>query len=688
MEELSDRAVQRRSERFDPVSILLIETCRARAIEIDYRAQLSIPEHRDHQFRPACGIAGNMAGEGVNILHKLRRATLRGGPADTLTEGNPDARRPSDEGAKHQFSVDDAVKTRPIELWQKLPHQRGDIGHIGHAVRLTVDKGFCRLAKLSVAFRLAQIGIGFEIIHGTHLARRLRLARPDIALGSQGHCPRPPECLFLAFMSTRRKILLWILAILLVLAGLLYWLTRGDTAGLSVDAVTGTDPVLEEPSSEAIPTVNIAEPIGWQGGEMPTAAEGLEVKRFAEGLDHPRVLQALPNGDILVTLTRSPKSEEEGGLTAWIADWLMTRAGATGDSANQLVLLRDTDGDGVSDERHVLTDKLDSPSGIAFHEGVLYVANHNALVSFPYELGATSIAAEPAKLMDLPPGGGHWMRNIEISPDGRKIYIAVGSVSNIGEQGMEIEKGRAAIHEYTIESGSSRLYATGLRNPNGLDFNPWNGELWTTVNERDMLGSDLVPDYLTNVPLGANYGWPWFYYGDVVDRRVKAPMPQSIVSYTRTPEYALGPHVAALGFRFTRGGHRMGDGFASGAFIARHGSWNRKPASGYDVVFVSFDERGNPQGKPLPVLTDFLAGDGKTRGRPTWVEWAQDGALLVTDDTAGIIWRVIAPGAAPASAIERVETGSLPPQRELRGDPRNAFSEEFARENPMPLPAN
>ncbi len=487
-------------------------------------------------------------------------------------------------------------------------------------------------------------------------------------------------------MSTKRKVLLWILAIVAIIAIALFFITRGDTADLAVADVTGEDPTLEDPNAEAIPTVNIAEPVGWADGEAPTPAEGLQVTRFAEGLDHPRVLHRLHNGDILVTLTRSPKSGDGGGITAWIADWLMTRAGAGGESANEIVLLRDTDGDGVSDERHILTDALDSPSGMAYKDGTLYVANHDALIALPYTLGANAITGEAEKLMDLPPGGGHWMRNIQIDPDGEKIYVAVGSVSNIGEKGMEVEQGRAAIHEYNLETGRARIFAAGLRNPNGLDFSPWSGELWTTVNERDMLGSDLVPDYLTNVPLGANYGWPWYYFGDVVDRRVDTPIPASLPSYVRRPEYALGPHVAALGFRFTGEGHRMGETYGQGAFIARHGSWNRKPASGYDVVFVAFDERGNPQGKPVAILTDFLVGDGTTRGRPTWVEWAADGSLLITDDTAGIIWRVVAPGAEPAGAIERVTSESLPPQRELTGDPRAAFSEEFVREVDVPLP--
>lgn len=486
-------------------------------------------------------------------------------------------------------------------------------------------------------------------------------------------------------MTKTRKILLSVLAILILLALAFYWLSRGDTADLSVAEVTGTDPVLQEPNAEAVPTVNIAEPVGWADGEKPTAAEGLAVTRFAEGLDHPRVMHTLPNGDVLVTLTRSPASADGGGITAWIADWLMTKAGAKGESPNQLVLLRDADGDGAAEERVVLTDALDSPSGIAWANDTLYIANHNAVLSFPYTLGQMSVDAEPTKLMDLPPGGGHWMRNIELNPEATELYIAVGSVSNIGESGMEIEEGRAAIWEYSLETGRSRIFATGLRNPNGLDWSPWTGELWTTVNERDMLGSDLVPDYLTNVPLGAQYGWPWLYYRSNIDDRVEAPMPAYLMEYARKPVYAVGPHVAALGMVFTKGGHRMGDGFAQGAFIAQHGSWNRKPASGYDVVYVAFDDLGNPVGKPVPVLTDFLTGEGTTRGRPTWAEWAGDGALLISDDTAGIIWRVEAPGAEPGAAIAELTGKSLPPQRELRGDPRASFTEEFAREVPMPL---
>ncbi|WP_374407217.1 sorbosone dehydrogenase family protein [Pelagerythrobacter sp.] len=483
-------------------------------------------------------------------------------------------------------------------------------------------------------------------------------------------------------MSTKRKILIWVLVLALLLIFAVAWALQGNTADLSVEEVAGIDPTLAEPDSELFPTVRIAKPVGWAGGEAPQAAEGLAVTRFAEGLDHPRVIHTLPNGDVLVTLTRAPKVEGEGGgFTDWVAGLLMSRAGATGESPDQLVLLRDSDGDGAADQRTVLTDDLASPSGIDWADGTLYIANHDALLAVPYELGATAITAEPRKLMDLPGGGNHWMRNLTLDPDGTSVYVAVGSASNIAEKGIEAEEGRAAIWEYDLEAGRQRLFATGLRNPNGLDWSPWSGELWTTVNERDMLGSDLVPDYLTNVPIGAQYGWPWLYWKDNFDRRVEAPMPNFLVEYARRPEYALGPHVAALGLVFSAEGARMGPRFDQGAFIARHGSWNRKPPSGYDVIYVPFDARGNPTGKPVSVLSGFLTGDGTTRGRPTWVEWAGDGALLVSDDTAGIIWRVAAPGAEPQSAIERLSGPSLPPQRELSGDPSASFAEEYQRES-------
>lgn len=484
-------------------------------------------------------------------------------------------------------------------------------------------------------------------------------------------------------MAIFRKIAIALLVAVVAGGIALFFLMRGDTAALSVEEVAGTDPVLREGDAQTFPTVKIAEPVGWAAGEAPTPAEGLEVVRFAEGLDHPRTLFALPNGDILVSLTRAPKVEKPGGgvmdaIRGWVEGILFAQAGAGGSSPNQIVLLRDADGNGTAETRKVIASEgLDSPSGLAWKDGTLFIANHNAVLAFPYALGADAVSGPGRKLMDLAPGGGHWMRNLELSPDGAVLYVAVGSVSNIGENGMKVEEGRAMIWEYDLAANRQRQFAGGLRNPNGLDFSPWTGELWTTVNERDMLGSDLVPDYLTNVPIGAQYGWPWVYYRTNRDRRVDAPLPRFLMEYVRKPEYALGPHVAALGFVFSKEGDRMGAGFAGGAFIARHGSWNRKPPSGYDVVFVDFDARGNPTGKPKPVLTGFLKPDGTTRGRPTWVEWAADGSLLVSDDTAGIIWRVRSPSAAPAAAIARLDGASLP-SRQLT-DPRADFEADYLR---------
>jgi glucose/arabinose dehydrogenase len=477
-------------------------------------------------------------------------------------------------------------------------------------------------------------------------------------------------------MSTLKRIGITLLVLLLVLAVAVWWVLRGDPAKHSVDEVSGEDPVLAEPDPQTVPTVKVFKPVGWDGDEAPTAAEGLAVNRFAEGLEHPRIIYPLPNGDILVAESNAPERVVAGGwLTNLVAGFLFRKAGAGEPSPDKLVLLRDADGDGTAEARTVLREGLASPGGMAWVDGKLYVANHDALLRFDYEPGATALEGEPEKVMNLPGGGNHWMRNIVASPDGAKIYVTVGSASNIGEGGMEIEANRAAIHEFDIASGGSRPFAGGLRNPNGLAWNPWSGELWTTVNERDMLGSDLVPDYMTNVPVGAQYGWPWFYWGENVDERVEHPMPNFLVEYTRTPEYALGPHVAPLGLVFTQTGSAMGPGFDHGAFVARHGSWNRKPAAGYDVVYVRFDERGNPVGKPVPVLKSFLKNHDETRGRPTWVAWDKTGALLVSDDTAGIIWRVSAPGAPPAGEQVRNTGQRLPPREGLVGDPRRAFDE-------------
>jgi glucose/arabinose dehydrogenase len=477
-------------------------------------------------------------------------------------------------------------------------------------------------------------------------------------------------------MSTKRKLLVALAVFLLVFGGLFFWIWRGVPAEHSVEELSGKDPVIAEPKEETIPSVAIAKPVGWASGEAPVAAKGLTVTRFAEGLDHPRVLYTLPNGDVIAAEAGAPEGNLGEGFVAWIAEWLMSRAGAGGKSPDRLVLLRDGDGDGKAEGRFTLRDGkgLVSPSGLGWAQDTLYVANHDAVLAFPYKLGETVLGGEPKKVMDLPPGGNHWMRNLLLTPDGKKLYVAVGSASNIAENGLEIEKGRAAIWEKDLTSDAyPRQYANGLRNPNGLAWNPSTGELWTVVNERDMLGPDLVPDYLTNVPIGAHYGWPWLYWKTYDDNRVVSLPPDYIDDFVRKPEFALGAHTAPLGLAFVYGGERMGPDFGNGAFIARHGSWNRKPAAGYDVVFVKFDANGNPQGKPLPVLSGFLKDDGDTRGRPTWVSFARDGALLVSDDTAGIIWRVINPSAQPAPLIRPVVTASMPPQRSLNSDPEAQF---------------
>ncbi len=477
-------------------------------------------------------------------------------------------------------------------------------------------------------------------------------------------------------MRILKKILIGLLVLIVALAIAGYFILRGDPAKIPFDQVTGTDPKLADPDPQTIPTVKIAKPVGWKAGEAPVAADGLKVTRFAEGLEHPRTMLTLPNGDILVAESNAPaRVVAGGGITNFVAGILFSQAGAAIPSPNKIVLLQDADGDGVAEGKTVIRSDLDSPSGMAWNNGKLYVANHDEVVQFDYALGSKTLAGAPKKLMDLPAAGNHWMRNLLLSADGTKLYVAVGSASNIAEGGIEAEKNRAMIHELDLTNGYSRPFAAGLRNPNGLGWNPWTGELWTTVNERDMLGSDLVPDYLTNVPVGAQYGWPWYYWANVIDDRVEAPMPNGLTSYVRRPEYALGPHVAALGFVFTGEGNRMGPEFGQGVFVARHGSWNRKPAAGYDLMFVKFDARGNPTGKPVPVLTGFLNSDGTTKGRPTWVAWDKTGALLLSDDTGNIVWRVVKPGAPANPAPTRNKGERLPPLKELLGDPSEAFKE-------------
>jgi len=423
----------------------------------------------------------------------------------------------------------------------------------------------------------------------------------------------------------------------------------GEQATLPVEAGMGPEPELPPPNETLLPTVNIAPAERWSEGATPTPAEGLAVAAFAEGLEHPRWLYVLPNGDVLVAETNAPpKPEDNEGIKGWVMGLVMERAGAAVPSADRITLLRDEDGDGTVDLRTVLLDGLHSPFGMALIGDDFYVANTDAVVRFPYEEGATRIDAPGETVTGLPAGpiNHHWTKNIVASPDGAALYATVGSNSNVAENGMAAEEGRAAIWRIDLPSGEKRLFATGLRNPNGLAFEPHSGALWTTVNERDELGSDLVPDYMTAVEDGGFYGWPYSYYGDHVDERVEPQRP-SLVKQALVPDYALGAHTASLGLAFAADA-RLGGRFANGAFVGQHGSWNREPLSGYKVIFVPFDGEGRPDGAALDVLTGFVDQDGDALGRPVGVAIDAQGALLVADDVGNRIWRVSAPAQSAA----------------------------------------
>lgn len=467
--------------------------------------------------------------------------------------------------------------------------------------------------------------------------------------------------------SWQRKALVAFLILVILLGGFIAYISLAHRSDRDPAATTGTDPVLVEPEKQTIPSVKLVKPSGWLANQAPQAAPGLAVGRFAEGLDHPRTILALPNGDVLVAQTNGPADKKQGGVVGFFMKLFMGEVGAGAPSPDTIVLLRDADGDGKAELRSDFRKAdMHSPSGMAYGNGKLYIANHDAVLAFDFQPGATRLTGTPRKLMDLPPGGNHWMRNLLLSPDGKQLYAAVGSATNIADNGMEAEIGRAAIWEIDTQTGRRRQFAAGMRNPNGMGWNPSTGEMWATVQERDMLGPDLVPDYLTNVPVGAQYGWPWVYWKTTFDERVTWPMDTYMLEYTRKPEYALGAHVSALGLAFSTAGNRMGERFANGAFVARHGSWNRKPPSGYDVVFIQFDANGNPRGKPVSVLAGFLQKDGdKAHGRPVWLGWDKQGALLVSDDTGGVIWRVIAPGAAPAAGPRAVVVEPMKAEKEL-----------------------
>ncbi|CEL28302.1 sorbosone dehydrogenase family protein [Pseudomonas shahriarae] len=416
----------------------------------------------------------------------------------------------------------------------------------------------------------------------------------------------------------------------------------GESSSLQVIDGTGPSPKLPEPNKTLIPTVNIAPAVGWPAGGKPTAAAGTQVAAFAEGLDHPRWLYVLPNGDVLVAETNAPpKPDDSKGVRGWVMEKVMGKAGAGVPSPNRITLLRDADHDGVAETRTVFLQNLNSPFGMTLVGNDLYVADTDRLLRFNYEPGATEIKTQPIKVVDLPGGtlNHHWTKNVIASKDGSKLYVTVGSNSNVGENGLDKEEGRAAIWEVDRATGNHRIFASGIRNPNGLAWEPTSGALWTAVNERDEIGSDLVPDYITSVKDGAFYGWPFSYYGQHVDVRVE-PQNPDLVAKAIAPDYAVGPHTASLGLTFAEG-NKLPAQFKEGAFIGQHGSWNRKPHSGYKVIFVPF-AAGKPTGQPVDVLTGFLDKDENALGRPVGVVIDQQGGLLVADDVGNKVWRVSA----------------------------------------------
>ena len=421
----------------------------------------------------------------------------------------------------------------------------------------------------------------------------------------------------------------------------------GGPARLPLEAGIGPRPQLPPPEQALIPAIKVADATGWPAGRSPIPAPGLGVGTFATGLSHPRWLYVLPNGDVLAAETSSPGTDPgPTGIKGYFFKKFQKKAGSAVPSANRIRLLRDANGDGVAELNTVLVDGLRSPFGMALLGNELFVANADALVAFPFRAGDTRVTALPRKVTDLPSGRNHhWTKSLVASPDGRFLYVGVGSNSNVGENGMAMERGRAAIWRIDPRTGASTIFAEGLRNPVGIAFNPWSGALWTAVNERDELGSDLVPDYITSVRQGGFYGWPYSYYGQHIDTRPRPQRPD-LVARAIVPDFAMGPHVAALGLAFSDG-QRLGPTFARGAFVGEHGSWNRKPPSGYKVVFVPF-AGAMPSGMPIDVLTGFMV-DGKSLGRPVGVAIARDGTLLVADDVGNTVWRVsggLPPGVA------------------------------------------
>jgi hypothetical protein len=425
-----------------------------------------------------------------------------------------------------------------------------------------------------------------------------------------------------------------------------------DTARLPANADFGANPQIVSPHETWLPTVKIAPARGWPADGKPLAAAGTTVAPFAAGLAHPRWLYVLPNGDVLVAETNAPpKPQDSKGVKGWVMKQVMKRAGSTVASANRITLLRDTNGDGIADTRTVFLDRLNSPFGMALIGDQFYVADSDAIMRFTYAPGETRITGAGTRVVDLPAGAinHHWTKNLLASPDGSHLYVTVGSNSNAAENGIAAEEGRAAVWEVDPKTGTHRIFASGLRNPNGLAWEPASGALWVAVNERDELGSDLVPDYMTSLRDGAFYGWPYSYYGNHVDARVRPQRPDLVATAT-VPDYALGAHTASLGLTFSpsdASNDLSRASFGGGMFIGQHGSWNRNPRSGYRVIFVPF-ANGRPAGGPREVLTGFLDEQGNALGRPVGVALDKAGGLLVADDVGNTIWRVTAVPQPPA----------------------------------------
>ncbi|SCX19235.1 PQQ-dependent sugar dehydrogenase [Agrobacterium rosae] len=451
----------------------------------------------------------------------------------------------------------------------------------------------------------------------------------------------------------------------------------------------GADPVLPDPSPSLIPDLKVAEVVGWKDGETPTVPQGLKITAYQKDLVNPRTVHTLPNGDVLVVQSRGPKGEPPSRPKDIIRGWIMAIAhGETGPQkpSNIITLLRDTNRDGTVDERHELLTNLDSPFGVAFADNTLYVATASNILAYPYQLGQNEITAEPKILTPLPGGpiNHHWTKDLALSPDGKMLYVSVGSNSNIVENGIEAEKNRAAILQVDRQTGAFKLFASGLRNPNGLAFNPESKELWAVINERDELGPNLVPDYMTSVKENAFYGWPWSYYGNHVDARVHPPRPDMVEKAIK-PDYALSSHVAALGLTFSLNS-ALPAPYANGAFIGEHGSWNRNAFNGYRVTYVPF-ENGKPAGKTQDVVTGFIQGD-KARGRPVGVGIDGTGALLVADDAGNTVWRVAAADGTvtPAPvATDDVSAGGVTPTTPAPAAPVAPSAPAIA---PAPAPAN